>query len=60
MLKLIADRPSIIVRELAASLGLTQRGVRYHIDHLRESGVIEHVGSTKGGSWKIVGSLPKE
>ena len=50
MLKLIADRPSITVRELAAPPGLTQRGVRYHIDHLRKAWVIEHVGPTKGGS----------
>ncbi len=54
IVELMRERPEITAREIAAEIGLTHRGVRYHIDRLRKDGVIEHVGPTKSGSWKVI------
>ncbi|MCK4506999.1 MAG: winged helix-turn-helix transcriptional regulator [Desulfuromonadales bacterium] len=45
---------SITRRELAEKIGLSDDGVKYHLQKLKAAGVIEHVGSTKAGQWKIL------
>ena len=39
---------------MAKQLGITRDGIAYNIKILRENGIIERVGSTKKGGWKIV------
>lgn len=34
-------------------LGLSVGGVRYHINKLKKDGVVEHIGSSKKGTWVI-------
>jgi len=53
ILKLIKNNPTITGKELAEKTGLTTDGVKYHLNKLREQGVIKHVGATKKGYWEI-------
>lgn len=39
--------------EMSEALGLTRDGISYNIKKLKDSGIIERVGSTKNGIWKI-------
>ena len=51
---LIQEQPSITRRELAKKIGLSDDGIKYHLNKLRSAGKIEHVGSTKAGHWEII------
>ena len=54
ILGLIKINPAITRKGLAEKTGLTQDGVKYHLDQLRERGVIRHVGATKKGCWEVM------
>ena len=53
ILKLIKQNPNITQVEMAKQLGITRDGISYNIKTLKDNGIIERVGSTKKGSWKI-------
>ena len=53
LISAIRKNPRITVKELAALVGLTVDGVRYHIDKLRQEGILSREGSTKNGRWII-------
>jgi ATP-dependent DNA helicase RecG len=38
---------------MAELVGISESGVKYHLDKLRKNGKITHVGPTKKGYWKI-------
>jgi ATP-dependent DNA helicase RecG len=38
---------------LAELLGLTIKGIEYHLTKLKKQGIIERIGPNKGGYWKI-------
>lgn len=46
-------RPEIAVREVAKIMGMSVSGARYHIDKMKKTGMIEHIGSTKKGRWIV-------
>ena len=50
----IKKKPDITRKELAEIIGLSSNGVKYHLDKLKKSGVIRHVGATKKGHWEII------
>ena len=54
LLKEIGQHPEITVRELALIIGLTDDGVRYHINRMRQEGILAREGSTKAGRWMIL------
>ena len=54
ILRLIKTNPAITRKGLAEKTGLTPDGVKYHLDKLREQGVIRHVGATKKGYWEVM------
>ena len=54
ILNLIRKNPSITQVEMAKALDLTRDGISYNIKILKSKGIIERVGSTKSGIWKIV------
>ena len=54
IINLIKKNPSITQVEMAKALDLTRDGISYNIKVLKEKGVIERVGSTKNGIWKIL------
>lgn len=53
IVSLIKQQPNITQEELAIQMGMTRDGIAYHIKSLKENGVIERIGSTKKGTWKI-------
>ncbi|MCY4648647.1 MAG: DUF4062 domain-containing protein [Gammaproteobacteria bacterium] len=48
--------PTLTRSALAALVGVTPAGVKYHLDKLRRAGRIRHVGPTKKGRWEILES----
>lgn len=54
IINLIKKNPSITQVEMAKALNLTRDGISYNIKALKEKGIIERVGSTKNGIWKIL------
>ena len=40
--------------EMAEKLGLTRDTISYNIKYLKDNGIIERIGSTKKGSWRII------
>ena len=53
IINLIRKNPAITQVEMVKILNLTRDGISYNIKILKEKGIIERVGSTKNGSWKI-------
>ena len=53
IINLIKKNPGITQVEMAKALDLTRDGISYNIKTLKEKGIIERVGSTKNGIWKI-------
>ena len=53
IINLIKKNSAITQVEMAKILDLTRDGVSYNIKILKEKGIIERVGSTKNGIWKI-------
>lgn len=53
IINLIKKNPSITQVEMAKALDLTRDGISYNIKALKEKGIIERVGATKNGIWKI-------
>jgi len=46
--------PTVTRRQLAQVIGITEDGVKYHLNKLKANGVIRHVGPTKGGHWEVL------
>jgi hypothetical protein len=53
ILKSMKTNPKVTTRELEAITGLSRRGIEYHLDKLKKNKLIERIGPTKGGTWKI-------
>ena len=53
ILNLIRKNNNITQTEMAKVLGITRDGISYNIRILRKKGILERVGSTKNGEWKI-------
>lgn len=49
----IKEYPNITRNELAKKLKITSDGVKYNLNKLVKDGIIERIGSTKAGYWKI-------
>ena len=53
ILKQISENSSITAVKLREKTGLTRRGVEYHLEKLKQEGILTRIGSTKSGKWKI-------
>lgn len=53
VIRLLAAQPTISARRIAETLGLSPRGVQKSIDALKKRGLVERVGSAKGGHWLV-------
>lgn len=53
ILKLIKENNAITQAEMAKVLNITRDGVAYNIKILKDKGIIERIGATKNGTWKI-------
>ena len=54
IIDLIKENPDITQTEMASKLGITRDGISYNIKQLKDNGIIERIGSTKKGSWRIL------
>jgi predicted HTH transcriptional regulator len=55
ILEIIRVNPRVSRRELAKLIdGITEDGIKYHLNKLKEQGVIKRVGPDKGGVWQII------
>lgn len=53
MIDIMKETPEISVKEIADILNISVGGVRYHINKMKKSGIIEHQGATKKGMWVV-------
>lgn len=54
ILDLIKENPDITRNELANLIGISEDGIKYHINYLKKKGFLERIGPDKGGYWKII------
>jgi ATP-dependent DNA helicase RecG len=54
IIEAITEKSDITQKELAAVIGITEDGVKYHIARLRKKGLLKRIGPDKGGHWEIV------
>ena len=54
ILEQMRDNPKITRNELAAALGLTSDGIKYHLRKMTNEGIILRKGSTRNGYWVVV------
>ena len=51
---ILRKNPSLGRKEIAKMLGdVTEDGVKYHLEKLKQERKIKRVGGDKGGSWKV-------
>lgn len=53
IIKLIRNNPSITREELANTVGITVKGVDYHLTKMQKEGILEREGSRKTGMWVL-------
>ncbi|MBI5098819.1 MAG: winged helix-turn-helix transcriptional regulator [Nitrospirae bacterium] len=54
IIEAITRRSDITQKDLAAAIGITEDGVKYHITRLRKKGILKRIGPDKGGYWEVV------
>jgi len=54
IISLIRTNNSITTAEIANAIGITDKGVEYHIGILTDEGVLKRIGSKKTGSWVVI------
>ncbi|MBQ8069459.1 MAG: putative DNA binding domain-containing protein [Bacteroidales bacterium] len=54
ILEIIGENPQITVSDIAERCGLTYNGAYYHIEKMRNKGILLHKGGDKGGEWVIL------
>jgi ATP-dependent DNA helicase RecG len=54
IVELLKEDKYITNQELADTLGLSTKGIEWQMKKLKESGVIQRVGSAKGGYWEVL------
>lgn len=52
LLRLVKADPAISSEALATALGITRKGVEWHIKRLKTGGLLVRVGADKGGHWE--------
>jgi ATP-dependent DNA helicase RecG len=54
IIEIIKINPSVSARELVPQVGISHRKIQENIAKLKEYGIIERIGSPKGGHWEII------
>jgi len=54
ILSLMQENPAITREQLAATIGVTTDGIRYHLRKLKQDNIIRRVGPDKGGFWEVL------
>ena len=45
--------PTFTRKLLAQRIGISEGGIKYHLNKLKAAGKIRHVGPTKAGRWEV-------
>ena len=53
IMAIMKEHPAITVKKIAQQLNLSIGGVRYHVNKMKKDGLVEHIGSSKKGTWLI-------
>ncbi|MFO8234777.1 MAG: winged helix-turn-helix domain-containing protein [Bacteroidales bacterium] len=53
ILTLIREYSKITMQEMAKEIGISEKGIEWNIDKLKEEGIIGRKGSKRGGYWEI-------
>ena len=53
IIAIMREHPAITVKKIAEQLKLSVGGVRYHVNKMKKDGLVEHIGSSKKGTWFI-------
>ena len=56
MQAIVAD-PQITRKTLADRIGLTEDGIKYHLNSIQRKRLLRRIGPDKGGHWEIVGEI---
>ena len=52
-LNALRNNPYISRKELSRLLMISEDGVKYHLKKLKNKGLIEHIGASRGGYWVV-------
>ena len=50
----LTENPQITIVALAEQIGISKGGIRWHLDKLREEGIIKREGSSRNGKWVVI------
>ena len=53
ILKLIGQNSKITQKELSKAICVSPKGIEWQIKQLKNEGILERIGSTKGGHWEM-------
>lgn len=53
IVEFIMEDPGITQKEIAQKMEMSQNGIRYAMDKLKDKGILEREGATKRGKWIV-------
>lgn len=53
VIRLIKENKNISTFELAKQIGISQKGIEYHIARLRKQKLLKRIGPDRGGHWQV-------
>ena len=56
IIEIIKANRTITQSELAVKVGITERGIKWQLEQLKNKGIIKRVGAKRGGHWEIIES----
>ena len=54
IIRLIHKNPKITLNKIADEIGMSKRGIIKNTTQLKEKGILERIGTAKGGYWKLI------
>jgi ATP-dependent DNA helicase RecG len=54
IIALLKMHPAMTRRQLAEQIGISENGIKYHLNKLKAVGFVRHVGPTKAGHWEVL------
>ena len=55
ILDLIKENSQITRKELAEKIGISENGIKFSLNQLKQKGLLKRIGADKGGHWGIIG-----
>ncbi len=55
IVELIEKNPYITRKEIAKAVGITEDGIKYHLNKMCKDKIIKRIGPARGGHWRVYG-----